>query len=118
MFVRSFRPHRFLQSVYGTTPFFDYCQQRLIPFAQVPGQGLRNDDVRRWTDALQQLTAGRQLHVELELATVNELSAPESVAHLLEAIQGRELPPDSIPGGAPLALWVFLRYPTVFQEVF
>ena len=34
MFLRPFHPNRFLQSVYGTEPFLDYCRLREIPIEQ------------------------------------------------------------------------------------
>lgn len=118
MFVRTFRPDRFLRSVYGTEPFVDYCRDRHIPFLQTADAVMQAADVPRWTDALRQLPAEQQVQVELELAKVNELSGRSGLMHLLEALGGALPPPATIPDGAPLALWFLLHHPQLFHEVF
>lgn len=117
MFVRTFRLEHFLRSVYGTAPFLEYCRQREIAFAQVPAAPMRGEDSKRWTAALAQLPGEQQRQVEQELATVNELADLAAVPHFLEALAGQALPPDTIASGAPLALWVFLHHPDVFEDV-
>lgn len=117
MFVRAFRPERFLRSVYGTPPFLDFCRTRDIPFVQVHGGLMGLDDYRRWTDVLRTMPAEKRLQTEVELAKVNELSDDESIAHLTAALDGSEPAPDSVPGGAALALWFFLQHADLFHEV-
>lgn len=118
MFTRPFHPDHFLRSVYGTEPFVDYCRHHHIVFEQAPATRLQTADVRRWVAALAQLSREQHAQVELEMATVNEMAHPEAVAHLLEVAEGKELPPDHVPGGAPLALWFLLHHPDLFHEVF
>lgn len=118
MFTRPFRPDLFLRTVFGTEPFIEYCRQRQIPFEQTPSAPLTTEDVRRWTVALAQLPHERHAAVELELATVNELAGRNGSAHLLETALPGQLPPESIPRGAPLALWYFVHEPHRFHEVF
>lgn len=118
MFTRPFRPARFLRSVFGTEPFVDYCGQRRIAFTQEPSAPLEAEDARRWTAALAELPHDRHALVELELATVNEMAGDDAIAHLLEAADGKDLPPASVASGAPVALWFFLHHPSLFREVF
>jgi len=118
MFLRPFHPERFLQSVYGTESFADYCRSRRIPFKQrqdtLPGPG----DARRWAAVLAQLPHEQHAQVELELATVNEMALPAATARLLEVAGEAEVPEDAIPGGAPLALWFLVHRAALFKEVF
>lgn len=118
MFTRPFHPERFLHSVYGTEPFADYCRQRRIPFKQrqgtLPGPG----DARTWAAVLAQLPHEQHALVELELATVNEMVTSEIIAHLLEVAGETQLPEDTVPGGAPLALWFLVHRTALFHEVF
>ncbi len=119
MFSRTFHPDRLIRTLSGTEPFADYCRARgiaLDPFPHAPGT--TGDRMRRWTAALAQLPSDAQARVELELATVNEMSGADAVAHLLEAAAGRELPDETVPAGAPTALWFALRHPDLFHEVF
>lgn len=118
MFTRPFHPDRFLRSVYGTEPFLDYCRQRRIAFEQTLSAALGPGDTRRWAAALAELPHERHAQVELELATVNEMAGGDATAHLLEAAEGKALPPDTIPNGAPVALHFFLHSPSLFREVF
>lgn len=118
MFIRSFHPDRLLRTLDGSPPFVAYCQQRDIAFAPTPDLNGHAEDTPRWTAALRQLPAARQHQVETELAKVNELADGDSLAHLLDAIDGRPPPPDTVPGGAPLALWTYLHHPDLFHEVF
>src|SRR5438046_2072744 len=108
MFIRTFNPRPFLQSVYGTEPFVEYCRSRNLPFAQVLGFLMRDDEYRRWQEVLRELPESEQARVELELAQVNEMAHPDAVSHLLKAAEGRELPSDLLPGDAAVALWFFL----------
>jgi hypothetical protein len=117
MFTRDFQPEAFLRSVFGTEPFLDFCRERAIAFAQIPNGTLRPQDIPRWTAALSQLPRAQQFQVETELAAVNDMAHPDALAQLLAAA-GTEIPPDDVPGGAPLALWFRLRHPTLFHEVF
>src|SRR5436305_1230756 len=105
MFTRRFHPDRFLRSVYGTQPFVDYCRQRHIAFEQTLSTSPGAADLQRWSAALSQLSHEEHAQVELELATVNEMAGRDAVAHLIEAAGEQELPGDTIPAGAPLALW-------------
>ena len=118
MLTHPFHPGRFLQSVYGTEPFVDYCRERGIPFEQELCAPLGKDDARRWASALAQMPHERNAQTELEMATVNAMGGADATAHLIEAADGGDLPPDSVPGGVPLALWFFLRHPSLFREVF
>jgi hypothetical protein len=118
LFTRTFHPRRFLRLVYGTEPFAEYCQSRKIPFEQIVGFPMHEDDWRRWQEVLQALPESEQARVELELAQVNELARRETIALLLEATRERGLPPDSIPGETALALWFFLHHSDLFHEVF
>jgi hypothetical protein len=117
MFTRDFHPTGFLRSVSGTEPFAEYCRRRGI-VGDSTGGGTAPSDVRGWETAFAQLPLPQQAEMELELAKVNELCSREGVAHLIEAADGIALPPDHIPGGAPLALWFFLNHHDLFQEVF
>lgn len=117
MFTRPFHPDRFLRSVLGTEPFRDYCRQRRIVFEQgssSPGV----DAVRRWSAALAELPHEQHGQVELELATVNEMAGTEALTHLAEAVEGRTMPPDSVPRGIPVALWFLVHHPHLFYEIF
>lgn len=118
MFTRTFHPDRFLRSVYGTQPFADYCARRGLPFEQTLSAPLQASDARRWTAVLAQLSHDEHARVELELTKVNEMAGRDALAHLLEAAGGEALPPDSVPGGAPLALWYFLHQAELFHQVF
>lgn len=118
MFTRTFHPDRFLRSVYGTEPFAAYCARRGLPFEQTLSQPLQKEDARRWTAVLAQLSHEEHARVELELTKVNEMAARDALAHLLEAAGEDALPPDAIPGGAPLALWFFLHHADLFHQVF
>src|SRR5256885_1231737 len=55
--------------------------------------------------------------VERERGAVGDLSSADANEHLIEAAAGTGLPPDSVPAGAPLALWFLLRRPSLFREV-
>ena len=118
MFLHPFHPGRFLRSVYGSDSFVEYCRDREIAFDHVRSSPFRKDDERRWTAALAELSRGRQAQVELELATVNEMAGADATAHLLEALEGKDCPPESVAAGAPLALWFLLHHPATFREVF
>src|SRR5207253_3021958 len=98
MFTRAFEPRRFLRSVYGTEPFVDYCRSRNLAFRQIVGFAMRDDEYGRWQEVLRALPESEQARVELELSQVNEVAHPAALAALVEAAQGREPPPDSIPG--------------------
>lgn len=114
MFTRGFHPARFLRTAVATGPFREYCRSRGIVFTAHAA-----DDVgERWRTAIDALPADTQARVDLELAQVNELATPEGAAHLVEAAAGGDLPPDHLSPGPALALWFFLRRPTVFQAVF
>ena len=117
MFSRPFHPNRFLRSVYGTEPFIAYCRERRIAFEQSPTLPLQKEDARAGPRRSPNcpVSAAR---VELELATVNEMAGGDAIAHLLEAAEGKDLPPDAVPSGAPVALWFFLHHPALFREVF
>src|SRR5439155_17320240 len=78
----------------------------------------RTADEKAWIAALGALPALRQARIEQELEQVNELAGSEGMAHLLEAAKGGELPPDSVPAGAAVALWFLLRRPELFREVY
>ena len=117
MLTRLFDPRRLLRLAYGTEPFADYCRSRGIALEQMEGFAMRAEDYHRWQAALAQLPEAGQAQVELDLAQVHELARPETLGQLLVAAQGRELPPDSVPGDVPLALWFFLQYPDLFREV-
>ena len=118
MFTRPFHGVRFLRSVYGTEPFADFCRELRIVFPQDASSPPKKEDARRWAAALAELPHEQHVVVERDLAMVNELAGEDAVAHLLEAADGNELPPQSVPGGTPVALWFFLRHPTLFREVF
>jgi len=117
MFTRPFRPGPFLHSVSRTDVFADYCHSRGIPF--MPGaDDKREDDAARWRSALAELSRDAHAEVELELATVNELSGRDGNQHLLEAAAAGTLPADAVARGGPVALWFLLHQPDVFREVF
>jgi len=118
MFTRPFHPERFLQSIRGTRPFVDYCQDRGVRFEEVVAAQRSEEALRRWTSALADLPGDAHALVELELAKVNEMASPDAHAHLLEVADATEVPPVDVPGGAPLALWFLLRHPALFHEVF
>lgn len=107
-----------LSHLCGTPVFVDYCRQHGISFEQPAATGFQRGDVKRWMEALLQLPEQQRIAVELELSKVMALADADAQAHLLSALGGRELPRADIPGGVPLALWVLLRYPAVFHEVF
>src|SRR4051812_16291213 len=107
MFTRNFSSSCFLQNVFGTQPFLDYCQDRNIALTQVLSSPMQRDDLRLWVTALTQLPPEKQAAVELELATVSDMAEHGSIAQLLKGIQGRSLPSDLIPGNTALALWFF-----------
>jgi hypothetical protein len=46
------------------------------------------------------------------------MAHPDAVAHLIEAMATGQLPPQGIPSGAPLALWVLVHQPQHFHEVY
>lgn len=117
MFTRTFHPDLFLRSVYGTEPFVDYCRRRGIAFEQ-NRSSYPDDAPARWTAALNALASERQARVEWELAMVNEMSGRAAAARLLELAEGRAVPRDLVPGGAPLVLWFLLRHPDLFREAF
>src|SRR4051812_36223174 len=110
MFIRNFSSSCFLQNVFGTQPFMDYCQERNIALTQVLSSPMQRDDLRRWVTALTKLPCAQQAEVELELATVSDMANHGSIAQLLKGIRGQDLPADSIPGPTALALWFFLRH--------
>ena len=116
--LHPFPPGRFLSNVYGTEPFVEYCRERQIAFEQPLSALLGKDDERRWTAALAQLPHERQAQVELDFAKVNAMAGADTTAHLLEAVEETDRPPESVPGGAPLALWFLLHHPGLFREVF
>jgi hypothetical protein len=118
MTLRPCRLDRFLRAVAGTTPFLDYCQQRGIAFATSRAARSPAQTARRWAAALSRLPPQDRDRIELELVTVSEMSGEVATAHLVEAADGQDLPPDSVPVGAPVALWFALHHPTLFQEVF
>lgn len=117
MFVRSFCSGCFLQNVFGTQPFADYCQQRGIAFGP-EASGEQGADLRRWVAAFTQLPQEKQAQVELELATVRDLAEQGAITQLLAGLEGKAPPPDSVPGDTALALWFFVRHPALFHEVF
>jgi len=118
MFTSTFNPRQFLRFVYGTEPFVEYCQSRQLPFEQVVGFPMHDEDYRHWQEVLQALPQAEQARVELDLAQVNELAQPDVIARLIEAGRERGLAPDSIPGETALALWFFLRHGDLFYEAF
>lgn len=118
MFVRTLHPRRLLRTLYGTGPFIDYCGARSIPFIQTAEGAMTEEHARAWDAALAALPGDRLAVVELELAKMNELSGRDGTAHLLAAAQGGMLPPESVPAGAPLAMWFLLHRPDLFHEVF
>jgi hypothetical protein len=117
MFSRPFDPSGFLRSVHSTEPFLDYCRERNVSFLQTP-LASQTEDPCRWAAALAQLPPDQRARVELELAAVHAMAGTEAVAHLVETAGPGHLPPESVPGGAPLALWFSLHHPVFFHEVF
>src|SRR5262249_25460616 len=109
---------RLLQSLLGTEVFADYCRLREIPFNADPVGPSPEDNLQRWFDVLTRLSPDHQARIERELAEVNELSAGHAFDHLLAAGDGGDLPPASIPAGAPLALWFYLHHAALFREVY
>lgn len=107
-----------LSHLCGTPIFADYCRQRGIHFEQPAATGLQAGDEKRWIDALQKMSVEQRIAVELELSKVQALADADAQAHLLSALDGKELPPADTPAGGPLALWVLLRSPAIFHEVF
>lgn len=118
MFTRAFHPDRFLRSVFATEPFAEYCQRRRIQFAHGTDRSPSAADARRWLAAIARLSPRTRARVELELATIDEMSGREAVTHLFEVAEPGTLPPDTVPGGAPVALWFFLHQRQLFREVF
>jgi hypothetical protein len=118
MFTLPFLPRRFLRTVYGTAIFIEYCRERAIPFTHELSRQFLPIDALRWAAALAELPREQCARVEMELATVNEMSSSDAVAHLLETAGRTEVPPDDVPRGAPLALWFCLRHPGLFRQVF
>lgn len=108
----------FLLHASGTESFADYCRRRGIAFQHPAGAAIRPEDEERWAAALHRLPEDQRIAVEVELAKVTELSDPDGQLHLLAALEGHELPVDTIPGGTAVALWALLHHPAVFQEVF
>src|SRR5438105_3574537 len=111
MFARTFILKRFLRCAYGTEPFLEYCQSRRITFGQQAGAPMGEQDLPRWAAALARLSAPERARVQLELSQVNELSHPETVSLLLDAVPLNRLPPDLIAADTALALWFFLHHP-------
>lgn len=118
MFTRTFAPPQFLRHAYGTEPFVQYCQSRHLPFEQIVGFPMKDEDYYRWQSVLRKLPDAEQARVELELAQVNELADAEAAARLVEAAHASNLPSDSVPGQTALAMWFFLHHPDLFHEVF
>jgi hypothetical protein len=118
MFNLPFLSRQFLRSVYGTQSFVEYCKKRGISFEQKACGKLGWRDLRRWTAAMAKLSADSRAQIEFELAMANELAGRDANEHLIEAAAREDLPPDSVPAGAPLVLWFLLRRPEVFREVF
>jgi hypothetical protein len=117
MLARTFHPRQFLRYVYATEPFVEYCERRGIPFDQLLGMQMRDDDFHRWRDVLARLSESEQAGVELELAQVNELADADAIAILTEACAERSLPPETLPGDPARALWFFLWHPATFRDV-
>ncbi len=118
MATRTFHPRPFLRSVYGTAPFLNYCARHGIAFRQSLGAPMTDQDFLHWQAALLTRPEAEQAHIELELAQVQDLAHPAALGLLLDLLPPGGPPPDFLPGGAPLALWFFLEYPTLFQEVY
>jgi hypothetical protein len=114
----AFHPASLLRSVYGTGPFLEYCSSRGIPFRQRPSGEVDRRVLLAWEAALACLPRERAAQVGLDLAAVCEMGREEANTQLLEAAGPGEMPPSSVPAGAPLALWFLLRRPGVFNEVF
>src|SRR3954464_10815526 len=98
MFIRNFSSSCFLQNVFGTQPFVDYCQERGIALTQVLSSPMQREDLRQWVAALTKLTGEQQAAGGLERATVSEMANHGSLAQLLKGIRGKDVPADSIPG--------------------
>jgi hypothetical protein len=114
--ARAFHPARLLRTLWGTGVLSDYCRLRGIPFAAA-GRW-REGTPARWDAAVALLPPELRAQVELDLAQVHELSGRDGNAHLEEAAGDGEVAPADVPGGAPLALWYFVRHPDLFQTVF
>lgn len=118
MLARAFDARRFLREVYGTGVFLEYCESRGIAFEQIPGWLMRDDDLPRWREAFGNLPETEQARVELELAQAAELADEVALGQLLAASADDGPPPDSVPGGAALALWFLLHRPEMFRDAF
>ena len=118
MFKRNFYHDRFLQNVYGSEPFIEYCESRGISFKQTKNVEPSVEDQKRWRESLTKLSEQQQADVELEWSQVNELANRESIYHLIDVCAQRDLPSDLVAGEAAQALWFLLHQPDVFEEVF
>ncbi|MBI1813294.1 hypothetical protein HY285_05425 [Candidatus Peregrinibacteria bacterium] len=118
MFKRNFYHDRFLQNVYGSEPFIEYCKSREISFTQTKNAAAKVEDLKRWEQARSKLSGKKQADIELELSQVNELANRDSIYHLIDVCVQRDLPSDLIAGEAAQALWFLLHQPDVFEEVF
>lgn len=111
------RPEQVLRAAGHTAAFAAYCQARGVPFRHPAGSLFSPADFGRWARALASLPPGQRARVELELVQVEEMAEPGPAAHLREALPAGEQPPDDVPAGAPLVLWILLTHPALFHEV-
>lgn len=118
MLTRTFNLRHFLRAAYGSEPFAEYCEKRHLPFTQIAGFPMQENDYHRWQTALASLPAAQQMRIELELAQVDEMANPDALRPLLDVMDGRQPPTDGVPGDIPLALWFFLRHPDLFHQAF
>jgi hypothetical protein len=118
MFARTFDPRQLLRRLHGTEPFAEYCASRGLRFESQPNRATERERVARWQAVLSKLPESEQARVELELRKVNALANTDATSRLVAAAGGSDLPPDTVPGGGPLALWFLLNKPELFEEAF
>lgn len=106
-----FRLDALLAELAGTGPFRDYCDRRGIAPPR-PARGAAG-----WAEALGCLAPAVGDGVLRELALVEEMADPAGNARLVQSAGTLALPPPSVPGGAPLALWFLLEHERHFHAV-
>lgn len=110
-------PGRFMRSLLGTEPLLEYCRRRKLPLDWVFAAHPESADFKNLEALLSLLPLELQAQIEEDFTWVYAMSGDDATEHLMEAARSRELPPESVPSGPPLALWFFLYHFDLFREV-